>query len=345
MGCRNFLGTLALCLFTASSLWAQQMRPLSYAELSGWQSDDHAAALTAFLRSCDRSATGDLVPDDHWAALCRAGNAALDARTFFEAAFQPILIEDGGDTLFTGYYEPELQASATRTERFRYPLYRRPAEVANSRSPWLTREQIEAGALSGRNLEIAWLDDPVDAFFLHVQGSGRLLLQDGSILRLGFGGRNNHEYRSVGRYMAQQGLLPAHRVSAGGIKAWVRENGSIGRTVLNQNPSYIFFREVRGLSRNDGPQGAMGVPVTAMRSVAVDNDFVPLGLPVWLETETAEGPLEQLMIAQDVGAAVKGAQRADIFFGSGEAAFALAGRQRAGGRMVVLMPRAMLDWN
>ena len=320
----------------------QEIVPLSYSDLSGWQEDDHAAALATFRRSCDRSSTGDLVPEDQWQGLCRAAAVSLDARTFFEAAFQPVLFRDGEEALFTGYYEPELAASPVRTDRFRYPLYRRPAEVASSRDPWLTREQIEGGALRGRGLEIAWLDDPVDAFFLHVQGSGRLLMQDGSILRVGFGGRNNHPYRSVGRYMADQGLLPAHRVSASGIRAWVRENGSVGRAVLNANPSYIFFREVEGLGRDDGPEGAMGVPVTPMRSVAVDNSRVPLGLPVWIETETAEGPLRSLMIAQDVGAAVKGAQRADIFFGSGEAALAVAGRQRAGGRMVVLMPRALL---
>jgi len=343
MAYRSLLGALSLCVFGAIGAYAQSMIPVSYDTLSGWQADDHEAALETFLRSCRRTSTGDLVPDDHWEALCRAGEAALDARTFFEAAFQPIVIEDGGDPLFTGYYEPELQASATRTDRFNYPLYRRPPEVATSRNPWLTREQIEDGALHGRGLEIAWLDDPVDAFFLHVQGSGRLLLQDGSILRLGFGGRNNHPYRSVGRYMADEGLLPPHGVSARGIKAWVRENGNVGRAVLNANPSYIFFREVPGLTRQDGPQGAMGISLTAMRSVAVDNSFVPLGLPVWLETETSDGPLKRLMIAQDVGAAVKGAQRADIFFGSGSAAYARAGQQRGDGRLVVLMPRAMLD--
>ncbi|WP_316013380.1 murein transglycosylase A [Roseobacter sp. HKCCA0434] len=316
---------------------------LDFSDLSGWRQDDHRAALDTFLESCDRSATGDLIPAEDWQGLCAAGRAALDPRIFFETGFRPVLIEDGAEPLFTGYYEPELQASRRRTERFRYPLYRRPPEIAGRSEPWLTRAEIERGALAGRGLEIAWLDDPVDAFFLHVQGSGRLLLQDGSILRVGFGGRNNHPYRSVGRYMAEAGLLPAHRVSAGGIRAWVQENGAIGREVLHRNPSFIFFRAVEGLGTHHGPVGAMGVPVSAGRSIAVDPDAVPLGLPVWLETETAEGPLTRLMVAQDVGAAVKGAQRADIFFGSGEAAYALAGRQRAGGRMVVLMPRALVE--
>ena len=345
MARRIAIGALLLAVLTGQSAMSQSMTPVPYDQLVGWEVDDHDMALATFLRSCDRSSTGDAIEQRHWDGLCEAASLTNDARSFFEAAFVPMLVEDGKDALFTGYYEPELRASRTPTDRFRYPLYRRPAELESSREPWLTREQIERGALNGRGLEIAWLDDPVDAFFLHVQGSGRLLLQDGSILRIGFGGRNNHPYRSVGRYMAREGLLPAHRVSATGIKAWVRENGTIGRSVLNQNPSYIFFREVRSLAPTDGPEGAMGIPVTAGRSIAVDREFVPLGLPVWIETETVDGVFNRLMVAQDVGAAVNGAQRADIFFGSGESALAIAGRQRASGRMVVLMPRAAVNGN
>ncbi len=318
------------------------MEPLSYDALDGWAADDHAAALRTFSRSCASTATGDRIRAEEWAALCQAAESATDARAFFEAAFTPVLVTDGTDALFTGYYEPELLGSRSRTERFRFPLYRRPPEVEGRDTPWLTREEIERGGLSGRGLELAWLEDPVEAFFLHVQGSGRLALTDGSVMRVGYAGRNGHPYRSVGRYMGEEGLLPSHNLSAAAIRNWVRENGQRGLDVLNVNPSYIFFHEVEGLTADDGPVGAMSLPVTARRTVAVDRDAVPLGLPVWVETETANGPFKRLMVAQDVGAAVKGAQRADIFFGSGEAAFAVASRQRAGGRMVVLMPRAAL---
>ncbi|RED18327.1 murein transglycosylase A [Pontivivens insulae] len=330
----------ALLFATAAS--SQMMTPMSFEDLDGWADDDHAAAMVVFRRTCAQSATGDLVPDAIWQGLCRAAEFVPDARAFFETAFQPVMITDGNDPLFTGYYEPELQASRSHTDTFRYPLYRRPPEVAGTSAPWLSRAEIEAGALRGRGLELAWLADPVDAFFLHVQGSGRLRLTDGSVMRVGFGGRNNHTYRSVGRHMAETGLLPAHQVSAGAIRNWVRENGDAGRRVLNHNPSYIFFVEVEGLRPEDGPIGAMSAPVTAMRSVAVDRSFTPLGLPVWVETTTTDGPFARLMIAQDVGAAINGAQRADIFFGSGAEAYRQAAVQRYGGRLITFFPRSLL---
>lgn len=314
--------------------------PVSFTEIPGWDTDDHAAALDAFRNSCGRTPSNSIVTDAEWRGVCLASDYAFDARTFFEAAFRPVHISDGDDPLFTAYFEPELVASRVQTPRFRYPLYRPPAELSR---PWLTRAQIENGVLAGRGLEIAWLEDPVDAFFLHIQGSGRLRLTDGSVTRVGYADRNGHPYRSVGQHMAQLGIFSIHQASAANIRAWVARNPRDGRRVLQHNPSYIFFREVTGLDRDQGPIGAMSLSVTPGRSAAVDPKFTPLGSPVWIETETSTGPFTQLMIAQDVGSAIKGAQRADLFFGSGPIAGDLAGRVKGSGRMITLLPVATAD--
>ncbi|MEL6677832.1 MAG: MltA domain-containing protein [Pseudomonadota bacterium] len=313
--------------------------PVAYEDLPGWQGDDHAAALAAFRRTCKPGRSSDYVTDEDWDGVCAALDYAFDPKAFFEATFQPVLMTDGNDPLITGYYEPELRASRSFSPRFRYPLYRPPPELASAPKPWLTRGEIEGGALEGRGLEIAWLEDPVESFFLHIQGSGRLRLTDGSVLRVGYAGRNGHQYRSVGKRIAELGIMSVHKVSAGNIKRWVRDNPGTGEEMLNYNRSYIFFREVEGLRPEDGPKGALNLPITAGRTVAIDNRFTPLGVPVWLETQTRDGDFARLMIAQDVGSAIKGAQRADIFFGSGVEAGRIAGTQRYPGRLVTLLPR------
>ena len=177
----------------------------------------------------------------------------------------------------------------------------------------------------------------MDVFFLQIQGSGRVRLPDGSKIRVGYGGRNGHDYRSVGTEMVRRGLFQSHQVSAATIRNWVRQNPEEGAELLRHNPSYIFFREVTAVPSSDGPLGAMNRSVTAMRSIAVDPDYVPLGVPVWIETD-GQSPLRRLMIAQDTGSAIKGAQRADIFFGTGDEAGRAAGRVRDPGRMIVLLP-------
>ncbi|MEM9010126.1 MAG: MltA domain-containing protein [Pseudomonadota bacterium] len=313
---------------------------IAFAELTGWGADDHGAALPVFLRSCSHArSTGQIAAAD-LTGLQGAAEAArsADARRFFEQAFVPLRIRDGDVSLFTGYYEPELLGSRQSGGIYRHPIYAPPPDLPEGR-PWLSRAEIAAGALSGRGLEIVWLRDPVEAFFMHVQGSARIRLEEGGTARLGFAGRNGHPYRSVGRHMVARGLLAPHEASAQAIKTWVRENGAEGEAVLNHNPSYIFFEERPELEPGLGPVGALGISVTAMRSLAVDPDYVPLGAPVWVETEGPEGPISHLMIAQDVGSAIKGAQRGDIFFGSGDAAGALAGRMRANGSLTTLVPR------
>nr|WP_321249892.1 murein transglycosylase A [uncultured Ruegeria sp.] len=318
----------------ASAAGAEATRSiLSFDDLDGWAADDHGAALSVFLNTCN-----DL-NDPDWRALCGVAQTYSPdaARAFFELFFRPVLVEDGKEALFTGYFEPELDGSRTRSDRFRYPLYKIPPE-ARAADKWLSRREILIGeAMAGRGLEIAWVDDPVELFFLQIQGSGRIRLPDGSALRVGYGGANGHPYRSIGVELIRRGVLGAHEVSAQMIRAWVRKNPEDGAELLFHNPSYVFFREVTRVAPDRGPLGAMNRSVTTMRSIATDPAYTPLGAPVWLEKDGAN-PLRRLMIAQDTGAAIKGAQRADIFFGTGDTAGQAAGRLKDPGRMVVLLP-------
>ena len=304
---------------------------LTFDDLDGWADDDHDAAMQVFLSTC-----ADMRAPD-WVPLCALAQNQTNPRTFFELFFRPVLIEDGSPALFTGYFEPELSGSRHRTDRFNYPLYRLPPEVAET-DQWHSRADIEdQELLDGRGLEIAWVDDPVDVFFLQIQGSGRVRLTDGSVIRVGYAGANGHEYRSIGQELVRRGLFEAHQVSATVIRNWVKSNPIEGKDLLRHNPSFVFFRVVRNVAAERGPLGAMNRSVTKMRTVAVDPAFVPLGAPVWIEKE-GHGPLNRLMIAQDTGSAIKGAQRADIFFGTGSKAGRAAGKIRDPGRMVVLMP-------
>lgn len=276
---------------------------LDFAELPGWREDGQAGALAAFRTTCDRL---DPAP---WQSLCAlAADVPKDdasARAFFEIFFRPVL-SGAAPALFTGYYEPVIEGSLMRTAHFAWPIYRRPPELRDG-APYLTRAVIDGGALSGRGLEIAWLAGPGAVFDLQMQGSGRIRLQDGSIIRVGYAGRNGH------------GAAP----------------GTLGIAVLN--PSYVFFRRIERLPSGSGPIGALGRPLAALRSIAVDPAHVALGAPVWIETG-GRMPLSRLMVAQDTGGAIKGPHRADIFFGSGAQAGKAARTVRDSGRMLVLMP-------
>lgn len=335
-----------------------------WTDLPGWRDDDPAAAWDALLASC-----GPLKTQEAWRAVCSAaqGTARPDrerARRFFELNFIPyqLLQPDGGvEGLATGYYEPLLRGSRKPTARYRYPVYGPPDDLISidlpafgveSREsrlrgrldgkrvvPYFDRAQIEAGAAPLRGREIAWVDDPVELFFLQIQGSGRLELDGGGVLRVGFADHNGQPYRSIGRLLIDRGELPAERASMQGIKAWAQQNPDKLREVLDYNPRYIFFRELpAGLS---GPLGALGVPLTARRSIAVDPRFVPLGAPVFLATTwpLSNKPLNQLMLAQDTGSAIRGAVRADFFWGYGDDAGREAGRMKQALRMWVLLPQ------
>ena len=304
---------------------------LTFDDLDGWAADDHAAALSVFTQTC-----GD-IPRTEWERLCAFAKDGPAARDFFETFFLPVLIEDGQDMLFTGYYEPEISGDRAPSDGFAHPIYRLPDDLIAGQ-PYLTRREIEEGqALSDKGLEIAWLADPVDLFFLQVQGSGRIRQPDGSVVRVGYAGKNGRDYSSVGLKLIERGIFDANTVSADVIRNWVAQNPEAGQQLLWENESYVFFREVNEVPAELGPLGAMNRSITAERSIAVDPAITILGAPVWIEKEGAE-PMRRLMIAQDTGSAIKGAQRADIFFGTGDVAGRRAGNVKDGGRMVVLMP-------
>lgn len=331
MRARLFALAVLLALGLGPRMTAAEM--LEFEALEGWAGDAHAEALSVFLTTCDALEAPDWQPLCALAADVPATDAA--ARAFFELFFRPVVIGTP-PALFTGYYEPELHGSLTRTPRYVYPIYRRPPELVEGQV-YHSRAAIEAGAIRGRGLELAWLEDPVEVYFLQVQGSGRIRLPDGRVMRVGYAGRNGHAYKSVGQEMIRRGSHRPEDVSAGEIRSWVRRMGDAGRAFLNHNPSYIFFRKLDDLPSNAGPIGAMGRSITPLRSVAIDPAFVPLGAPVWVEKDGAV-PIRRLMVAQDTGGAIKGEQRADIYFGTGDAAGEAAGRIKDGGRLIQLLP-------
>ena len=288
---------------------------------------------------------------------------AASLRAFFESWFRPYRVVNSDGThegLVTGYYEPLLRGSRTRTAKYRYPLYSTPDDLLtikvdnlfpelkgervrgrreNGRVvPYYTRGEIEQGITSLRGREILWVDDSVELFFLHIQGSGRVRLDNGEIVRVGYDNHNGHPYRSIGRILIDRGELTLSQASMQGIKQWGRDNPERLDALLAENPAYVFFRELP--PNLGGPIGALGVPITPRRSIAVDEQSVPLGAPVYLATSwpNTNKPLSRLMFAQDKGSAIKGAVRADFFWGFGDDAAKLAGRMRQSGQMWVLLP-------
>lgn len=297
------------------------------ADRPGWASAAHDEALAAFLT------TADALPGEAWAKVRHRARAASDARIFFETALRPSAPVRAS---FTGYYEPELVGSRLPSDGFTVPVHALPAS-----SVTLTRREIETtGTHAGS--EICWLRDPLDAFFLQVQGSGRIALTDGTRLRVNVAGTNGRPYTSVGKVLVARGAIAADAISAQAIRDWASTHPDDVGPLLWLNESYVFFRDVTAIAGDGGPLGALGKPVTALRSIAVDPAHIPLGAPVWVEAEGPD-PVCGLMIAQDTGAAIKGAGRADIFFGTGAVAGARAGRMRAKGRLTVLLPAVDLQ--
>ena len=334
-------------------------------DLPGWRSAPQAPALRAFVSSCTRLQAA------RWRAACDAAAGLssasdADARAFFEARFAAyrIVAADGSrDGLITGYYEPVLRGSRAQTAAFRYPVYGVPddlivvdlaglhPELRNLRLrgrldgrrlvPYYERAEIEAPGRRFNAPVIAWVADPVELFFLQVQGSGQLELDSGGRIRIGYADQNGHPYSSLGRYLIDRGELKFEHSSMQGIKAWAEANPDKLRAALDHNSSYVFFRELPAPGTADGPPGAAGVPLIPEFSIAVDPRHIPLGTPVFLATThpTSERALERLVIAQDTGGAIRGAVRADFFWGTGPDAGAQAGRMRQRGAMWLVWPR------
>jgi membrane-bound lytic murein transglycosylase A len=349
-----------------------RLRAVAFTELPGWNDDAQAAAWVAFIAQCP-TLLAQPAGAPIWRDPCTAASLATPdndaaARAFFEGHFTPYSVSapDGRDTgLVTGYYEPLLRGSHHRDERYRYPLYAPPddllrielvdlfPELEDKRVrgridgkrvvPYWTRADIEAGRAPLAGKELVWVDDAIDAFFLHIQGSGRVTLKEGDIIRVGYADQNGQPFRSIGRLLVERGELTLASASMQAIKQWGRDHPDKLASLLAENPSYVFFREIvpDPKAAIDGPIGSLGVPLLAQRAIAVDPRAIPLGAPVYLATTypLSEKPLARLVMAQDTGGAIKGALRADFFWGFGESAGEQAGRMRQPGKMWLLWPK------
>lgn len=343
----------------------------SYRELPGWQSEDWKDFDTALTRSCERIARrapesafsgNPLYGTNHqWQVACEAYTSVdkvdpAATRAFFEAYFTPYSVTRGVDKdgLFTGYYESSLRGSRTRSAEYNIPLHARPDDLVmvnlgefrdelkgqriagrvtdGNLKPYETRAEILAGKLKDEKV-LVWVDDPVEAFFVQVQGSGVVQLDDGSIMRIGYAGQNGHIYYAIGRELVKRGVMPKEDVSMQSIRAWLEANPAQADELMNTNKSYVFFREIVG----DGPIGGEGIALTPLRSLAIDHGKFPYGFPVWLQTD--HPPLQRMMMAQDTGGAIKGAVRGDVFWGYGDEAEKMAGAMKSPGRYWILLPK------
>jgi len=349
------------------------LTPARFSDLPGWNNDNSAAALAAFVKSCaeldrraDNAAIGPAalgMTAAAWRKPCAAAHATPNddaaARAFFTAQFTPYLAGNNNDSdgLFTGYYEPLPHGARQRGGAYQTPLLKRPPDlvmvdlgrfrpawhgertagrvVSGNLLPYPSRAQIERGALDADRLALFWVDNPVDAFFLQVQGSGRVALPDGTQVRLGYDGQNGQPYVAIGKKLVERGALTTDQVSLQSIRAWIKTHPDQATALMNENPSYVFFRELPG----NGPLGSEGIVLTAGRSLAIDRNFIPLGAPVYLAIDDNTSPLQRLMVAQDTGGAINGPVRGDVFWGFGADAETRAGNMRARGRYYLLLPK------
>ena len=341
----------------------QALNPVAWKTLPGWSRDSPGAALETFKSSCQA-----LAQKVEWQQVCRLAEVVETedpaARLFFESYFQPYRVQNRNGSragLITGYYGPELAGRRTPDEEYRYPLYRQPKDllivdlgevypelddyrlrgrlVENRVVPYFARGKIDQPESPLAGQELFWVKDPVELFFLHIQGSGRIRLPDGERVMVNYANQNGHPYRSIGKLLLERKAMTRDQMSLQNIRNWVAQNPDAGRQLLAENPSYIFFRELP--SSFQAPPGALGVPLTARRSLAVDPRVIPLGAPVYLATTFpgTDNPLRRLMMAQDTGGAIKGQVRADFFWGMGDEAGKIAGRMKQEGQLWVLLPK------
>jgi len=339
---------------------------VEFKQLPGWEQDKQSEALVALRQNCTR-----LAKKDDWKTICQSLEQLeepddLSARAFFETFFTPHVLrgEKGKQQgMITGYYEPLLNGSLTPDERYRYPLYRVPDDlliielgdlfpslkgkrvrgrvVGNKVIPYYERSDIDGDNNPLQGQELIWVDDREQAFFLQIQGSGRIKLPDGSMIGAGYANQNGRAYHSIGKKLIESGAIKREDVSLFSINRWLKENPDKAQALLNENPSYVFF--VLRENVDQGPTGSLNVPLTAERSLAIDPKFVKLGAPIWLDTTypgTEQKSLQKLVIAQDTGGAIKGQLRADLFWGTGERAEQMAGNMKQPGKMYILLPKS-----
>jgi membrane-bound lytic murein transglycosylase A len=338
----------------------------SFSALPGWQSDKGTPqAYAAFKKSCkvllrkkSSQPLGLGTEARDWRPVCQEAlrhtlQSPQGVRSFFEKHFIPYRVTDNGNPegLFTGYYESSLKGSLKKTRKYRYPLYRKPPELVLSQGkkrtwgrlkwgrivPYYDRAAIDNGALDGKGLELVWVDDHVETFFLHVQGSGRINLPNGKVMRVSYAASNGHPFVSIGRKLIENNVMDVKNISMQSIRKWMARCPRKGIKLMHKNPSYIFFREVKGA---DGPIGCMGVGVTAGRSMAIDKRWLPMGAPLWFDGYHPSNYINErrLMIAQDTGGAIKGVVRGDFFWGFGKKAMQKAGKMRSKGQYYILIP-------
>jgi membrane-bound lytic murein transglycosylase A len=359
-----------------------QLEPLAWSDLGGWADDDHMAAFKTFMDSCKailpRTSPGREAGPMFSALqqVCRRARnySASDnekARGFFEINFRPARIATLGEAagFLTGYYEPIVDGSPTWSQEFDVPLYRKPSNlIPGGRRrltegfpnkgpvgrrlgrkkivPYYDRGEIEEGILTGRNLEICWLKDPIDLLFIQIQGSARVRMPDGSIIRVNYAAHNGHSYSPVGRFLIENGAIPREEMSMDRIRKWMEEFPEEAKEIRAKNKSYVFFREVP-LSATEEPKGAQGVSLTPGRSIAVDKALHIYGTPFYIEAELPidstqpKTKFRRLMVGQDTGSAIVGPARADLYFGAGQEAGQVAGRIRHPGRFAILLPREL----
>ena len=368
-----------LCLIASASVSAQALhfrhagvKVLSFAHLDGWKSDNLAVAFDTFIKSCGAILQGSKAMRkakpiygglynacEKGTALTAGGQVdTVQARKFFEDNFKPVRIlpemhtygfYTGADGFYTGYYESEVAGSRVKTDEYNVPLYGVPKRLAGKRSKVFSqydRKEIENGALKGKGLEICWVKNPVDAFFAQIQGSTRVKLNDGELLRLNYIASNGKRYTPVGRILIEDGIIPAEEMSMDKIRAYMESNPDEGEALRLKNRSYVFFSETE-LGPNDECVGAQGIPLTPGRSLAVDPSIHVYGQPIWidakfpLKSEVPEDTFQHLMVAQDTGSAIRGVARADIYFGHGGDTPHIAGRIKQFGKFVMLVPKDM----
>jgi membrane-bound lytic murein transglycosylase A len=379
------LSAATIALLNLKTMRPATIEPVSFADLPGWKQDGLQEAFSAFARSCAEIVNegrgfsrvimfGGKRAD--WTLVCREALAFEpdlsddQARGFFEAHFKPFVVRDSRRPhgLFTGYFEPDAFGDRHRHGDFVVPVYGKPHDLVafdpqtekriglrygridDNGQPrsYFTRRQIEEGALSGKGLEIAWLKSWADAFFMQVQGSGRIRLPDGSLLRLAYAAKSGLPYTAIGGVLVGRGEIPRADMSMQSIRRWMDDYPQEARELMWENQSFVFFREVALEDPTLGPIGAQHVQLTPFRSLAVDRAFWAFGTPLWIEAELPVAPetgeiFRRLMIAQDTGSAIKGAVRGDVFFGNGTQAAQLAGHMKSEGRLIALLPHAVVE--